>query len=49
MENAGMNTDPASNPSVEPTQATGLDAMLQHLLENNLQQQAVTQELAQSL
>lgn len=49
-----MNTDPAPNPQAEqmatdPVLYIGMDLMLQHLSETNLQQQAVTQELAQSV
>lgn len=41
VENAGMSTDTA--------QTSGMDPTLQQLLETNIQQQTVTQELAQSL
>lgn len=49
MEDVVINTEPASNPSIEPTQTSGIDPMLQHMLETKLHQQAVTQDLAQSL
>lgn len=49
-----MNTESVHNPLAEQmatdqAQASGMDPMLHHLLETNLQQQELNQELAQSV
>lgn len=54
VENTDMNSDPTPNSpaelmAIDPAQAPGMDPILQHLLETNLHQQAVSQELAQSV